>query len=81
MNNLKFLETLLDNGVGKTFYMQADGGYDTHSNQLAPSSNFDPNNVPKDLNYNIGNVASRLTDFFNRVKSRHDVTIVVFSEF
>ncbi|MDQ1343807.1 MAG: hypothetical protein QG650_527 [Patescibacteria group bacterium] len=61
--------------------MQADGGYDTHSNQLAPSSNFDPNNVPKDLNYNIGNVASRLTDFFNRVKNRHDVTIVVFSEF
>lgn len=61
--------------------MQADGGYDTHSNQLAPSSNFDPNNVPKDLNYNIGNVASRLTDFFNRVKARHDVTIVVFSEF
>lgn len=81
VNNLKFLETLLDNGVGKTFYMQADGGYDTHSNQLAPSSNFDPNNVPKDLNYNIGNVASRLTDFFNRVKARHDVTIVVFSEF
>ncbi|MFZ3233475.1 MAG: DUF1501 domain-containing protein [Patescibacteria group bacterium] len=75
------METLLDNGVGKTFYMQADGGYDTHSNQLAPSSNFDPNNVPKDLNYNIGNVASRLTDFFNRVKARHDVTIVVFSEF
>lgn len=81
VNNLKFLETLLDNGVGKTFYMQADGGYDTHSNQLAPSSNFDPSNVPKDLNYNIGNVASRLTDFFNRVKDRHDVTIVVFSEF
>lgn len=81
VNNLRFLETLLDNGVGKSFYMQADGGYDTHSNQLAPSSNFDPSNVPKDLNYNIGNVASRLTDFFNRVKSRHDLTIVVFSEF
>lgn len=81
VNNLKFLESLLDGNVGKAFYMQADGGYDTHSNQLAPSSNFDPNNVPKDLNYNIGNVASRLTDFFNRVKNRHDVTIIVFSEF
>ncbi len=81
VNNLRFLESLLDGNVGKAFYMQADGGYDTHSNQLAAQSNFDPNNVPRDLNYNIGNVAANLSNFFNRVKDRHNVTIVVFSEF
>lgn len=80
-NNLAFLRTLLSNSTGKTFYMQADGGYDTHSNQLAPQSNFDPNNIPKDLNYNIGRVAENLTKFFNDVKGTQDITIVVFSEF
>jgi hypothetical protein len=81
VNNLKFLKTLLSNNVGKAFYMQADGGYDTHSNQLAPQSNFDPMNVPKDLNYNIGRVMSNLTGFFNDVKGTQNITIVVFSEF
>jgi uncharacterized protein (DUF1501 family) len=80
-NNLKFLKTLLSNGVGKSFYLQADGGYDTHSNQLAPQSNFDPMNEPKDLNYNIGRTMSNLTAFFNEVKATQDITIVVFSEF
>lgn len=61
--------------------MQADGGYDTHSNQLAPQSNFDPMNIPKDLNYNVGKVAENLTAFFNDVKSTQDITIVMFSEF
>lgn len=80
-NNLKFLRTLLANNVGKAFYMQADGGYDTHSNQLAPQSNFDSANIPKDLNYNIGGVMSNLTKFFNDVKDTQNITIVVFSEF
>ncbi|NCP76932.1 DUF1501 domain-containing protein [bacterium] len=61
--------------------MQADGGYDTHSNQLAPSSNFDPNNIPKDLNYNIGRVVSNATEFFNSVKNSQNITIVIYSEF
>ncbi len=81
VNNLKFLRTLMTNSVGKTFYMQADGGYDTHSNQLAPQSNFDPMNIPKDLNYNIGKVMANLTNFFNDMKSTQNITIVVFSEF
>lgn len=81
LNNLKFLKTLMTNNVGKSFYIQADGGYDTHSNQLAPQSNFDPMNIPKDLNYNIGRVVSNLTSFFNEMKSTQDLTIVVFSEF
>lgn len=38
-------------------------------------------NIPKDLNYNIGNVMSNLTTFFNDVKSTQNITIVVFSEF
>jgi len=75
------LRTLLANNVGKAFFMQADGGYDTHSNQLAPQSNFDGANVPKDLNYNIGGVMSNLTKFFNDVKDTQNITIVVFSEF
>ena len=81
VNNLKFLRTLLASNVGKAFYMQADGGYDTHSNQLAPQSNFDPMNIPKDLNYNIGKVAENLTKFFNDVKATQNITIVMFSEF
>ncbi len=80
-NNLRFLRTLLSQDVGKAFYMQADGGYDTHSDQLAPQSNFDPMNIPKDLNYNIGRVMSNLTTFFNDVKATQNITIVVFSEF
>lgn len=81
VNNFAFLRSLLASGVGKTFYMQADGGYDTHSNQLAPSSNFDPNNIPRDLNYNIGRVVANATAFFNAVKDTQNITIVIYSEF
>ena len=81
VNNLKFLRTLMTNNTGKAFFMQADGGYDTHSKQLAPQSNFDAMNIPKDLNYNIGRVMSNLTAFFNDMKATQDLTIVVFSEF
>lgn len=81
VNNFKFLQSLLASGVGKTFFMQGDGGYDTHSNQLAPSSNFDPNNVPRDLNYNVGRVVANATAFFNSVKDTQNITIVIYSEF
>lgn len=61
--------------------MQGDGGYDTHSNQLSPSSNFDPNNIPRDLNYNVGRVVANATAFFNSVKDTQNITIVIYSEF
>lgn len=61
--------------------MQGDGGYDTHSNQLAPSTNFDPNNIPRDLNYSVGRVVANATAFFNAVKATQNVTIVIYSEF
>jgi len=80
-SNFAFLRSLLSSGVGKAFFMQADGGYDTHSDQLAPSSNFDPNNIPHDLNYNIGRVVANATAFFNSVKNTQNITIVIYSEF
>lgn len=81
VNNFSFLKSLLASGVGKAFFMQGDGGYDTHSNQLAPSSNFDPNNIPRDLNYNVGKVVANATAFFNSVKDTQNITIVIYSEF
>lgn len=80
-NNFAFLKSLLASGVGKTFFVQGDGGYDTHSNQLAPSSNFDPNNIPRDLNYSVGRVVANATAFFNSVKDTQNITIVIYSEF
>lgn len=80
-NNFAFLKSLLASGVGKAFFIQGDGGYDTHSNQLAPSSNFDPNNIPRDLNYNVGRVVANATAFFNSVKDTQNITIVIYSEF
>lgn len=80
-NNFAFLRSLLQSNVGKAFFLQGDGGYDTHSNQLAPSSNFDPNNVPRDLNYNVGRVVANATAFFNSVKATENITIIIYSEF
>lgn len=80
-NNFSFLQSLLSTNVGKAFYMQGDGGYDTHTNQLAPTSNFDPNNIPRDLNYSVGRVMANATAFFNAVKATQNVTIVIYSEF
>lgn len=81
VNNFAFLKSLLASNVGKAFFIQADGGYDTHSAQLAPSSNFDPNNIPRDLNYNVGRVVANATAFFNSVKATQNITIVFYSEF
>ena len=81
VNNFAFLRSLLSSNVGKAFFIQGDGGYDTHSNQLAPSSNFDPNNIPRDLNYNVGRVVANATAFFNSVKATQNITIVLYSEF
>ena len=81
VNNFAFLKSLLASNVGKAFFIQADGGYDTHSAQLAPSSNFDPINIPRDLNYNVGRVVANATAFFNSVKATQNITIVFYSEF
>lgn len=68
-NVFKFIKILLQNNIGKSFYMGGRGGYDTHGNQFAW------------LNGNLGFVADSVTKFFNSVKDTQDITIVIFSEF
>lgn len=72
-SQLKFVKTLMDNNVGKVFYLQNTGnGYDTHQNELTGSTN---------LNLGIGKLASDVSTFFQQVKDMHNVTVVVYSEF
>lgn len=64
-----FLESLYDEWLWNAVWLNADGWYDTHTNQ-------------KDyLNWNFDNFSTQITNFFNRVKDKHDVTIVLYSEF
>lgn len=70
MNNIfKFSKVLLNNNIGRSFYMGGYGGYDTHWDQF--------NWLNKDLQF----VSDSVTKFFNEVKDTEDVTIVIFSEF
>jgi uncharacterized protein (DUF1501 family) len=63
---------MLQNGVGKVFYLANTGnGYDTHINEL----------TDRNLNGGIGYLAQTVTDFFNQVKDTSKVTIVIYSEF
>jgi uncharacterized protein YgiM (DUF1202 family) len=64
-----FARVLLDNNIGRTFYMGGAGGYDTHDNQF------------NGLNNNLKTVSASVTSFFNQVKDTQDVTIIIFSEF
>lgn len=68
-DNFTFLESIFDSWVASIARMWADWWYDTHSNQ-------------KDwLNNNLEKVANSTYDYFNKVKNKQDVTIVIFSEF
>ena len=68
-DNFTFIENLFDAGLTNVVSMQADGWYDTHGRQ-------------KDsLNKNLKNVAEKTTAFYNAVKDKHNVTIVLYSEF
>ncbi|HEX8932514.1 MAG TPA: DUF1800 family protein [Patescibacteria group bacterium] len=66
---LPFLEGLIDHQVGNTYYLYADGTYDTH--------------VDEDLNFDkqIKNLLDNLTKFYNDEKGKRKIAIVVFSEF
>lgn len=64
-----FLESLYNWWLWNTTWMRADWWYDTHSNQ-------------KDyLNSNLEKVANTTSEFFNKVKDKYNVTIVIYSEF
>ena len=68
-DNFSFAENLFDAGITNVISMHADGWYDTHGRQ-------------KDsLNTNLKNVAEKTTAFYNSVKDKHNVTIVMYSEF
>jgi uncharacterized protein (DUF1501 family) len=70
MNNVfRFAKVLMNNNVGRSFYMGGFGWYDTHGDQF----NW--------LNRNLRFVSTAVTNFFNEVKDTQDVTIVIFSEF
>lgn len=70
MNNIfRFSKVLMNNNIGRSYYMGWYGWYDTHGDQ------YDY------LNNNLNFVASSVTQFFNEVKDTQDVTIVIFSEF
>lgn len=73
--NFQFLEILLDNNLWTAFYVPWWWWYDTHSDQNLSISNTN------DLNWRTKKLAQEISTFFNKVKSKHDVTIVTFSEF
>jgi uncharacterized protein (DUF1501 family)/uncharacterized protein (DUF1800 family) len=68
-DNFAFAETLFDWWVTNVIRMRADGWYDTHGNQRV------------NLDNNFKRISERTTDFYNRVKDKHNVTIIMYSEF
>lgn len=69
IDNFIFAENLFDAWVSNVLSMHADGWYDSHRNQ-------------KDsINANLERVAERTADFYNRVKDKQNITIVLYSEF
>lgn len=68
-DNYSFAETLFDGWVTNVIRMWADGWYDTHGNQKAH------------LDKNFKKISERTANFYNRVKDKHNVTIIMYSEF
>ncbi len=66
---LSFLEQLIANHVGNTYYLYADNGYDTHVNEGLV------------FEKQIKELFDNLTQFYNDEKDKRKVAIVVFSEF
>lgn len=63
------MKTLMENNIGKSYYVSGYGGYDSHGDQIRYL----------ETNYNV--LSTSLTSFFNQVKDTQNVTIVIFSEF
>ena len=68
-DNLNFTETLFDAWITNVVRIAADGWYDTHGRQKENLSN------------NLQKVAEKTAEFYNNVKDKHNVTIVLYSEF
>lgn len=67
--NFVFLESIFESNISSIARIWADWWYDTHWNQK------------EYLNGNLDKVAKRTAAYFNRVKDKQDVTIIIFSEF
>lgn len=66
----EYVKTLITNNIGKVYYMNINGGYDTHGSQKAG------------MNSNLKNIADRMTAFYEEMKAIDEkVTLVTFSEF
>ncbi len=71
---LNFTKSLIDNGLGITYYVPGWGWYDTHGDQLK-SGTYNLWDRTRDL-------ANDISTFFTQMKDAgKDVTIIVYSEF
>ena len=68
-NKFTFLNSLYDEWLANAVWLRADGGYDTHSNSK------------KILNNNFSKISTSIKHFFDKVKDKYNVTIVLYSEF
>ncbi len=64
-----FLEKLITNNIGNTYYLYADGTYDHHAHEDLL------------LNKQVSDLFTNFTNFYNTEKSKTKLTIVFFSEF
>lgn len=71
-----FLRDLVDSDVGEIYYVNGEGGYDTHSNQVKRTGE-----TSRDLDTLLANVSTETAKFFSSVKDNHDITVIIFSEF
>ena len=66
---LPFLEKLISDNIGNTYYLYADNSYDHHAHEDLL------------LNGEIKNLFTNVVDFYNAEKSKTKLTVVFFSEF
>ncbi len=64
-----FLEKLISNNIGNTYYMYADNSYDHHAHEDLL------------LNKEVQDLFTNFTNFYNDEKTKTKLTVVFFSEF
>lgn len=64
-----FLEKLIDNNIGNTYYMYADNSYDHHAHEDIL------------LNKELQDLFTNIVSFYNDEKAKTKLTVVFFSEF
>ncbi len=64
-----YISRLMDGQIGKVYYLYADGGYDTHSDEK------------RVLKEEFPDFIATVTNFYNENKTKYPLTIVLYSEF